>query len=129
MKTRQGFTIFEVIVVLLIVGIGTILFFLQKMNIDAMNRDSDRKVAINAMYFNLEEDYYARNNYYPENIGPDELKAMDPNLFTDPIGLIINTDGSSYSYEPSNCVDGKCKSYILRAVLEKEDIFIRQSRN
>jgi hypothetical protein len=81
------------------------------------------------MYFNLEEDFYAQNKYYPEVIGQDNLRAMDPNLFTDPLGLIINTDGSSYTYQPTNCVDGKCKSYTLRATLEKEDAFIRQSRN
>lgn len=128
MKTRQGFTILEIIAVLAVVAIGTFLFFMQKLNVDAASRDSDRKTSINAMYFNLEEDYHARNGYYPETIGPDELKAMDPNLFTDPLGLVINTEGSSYTYEPSNCVEGKCKSYILRAILEREDVFIRQSR-
>lgn len=129
MKTRKGFTILEIIIVTAAVAIGVVLFFVQKINVDALDRDADRKIAINAMYFNLEEDYYVHNNYYPETIGPDNLKAIDPNLFTDPVGLLINTDGSSYSYEPSNCVDGKCKSYILRAILEKEDVFIRQSRH
>jgi prepilin-type N-terminal cleavage/methylation domain-containing protein len=126
---KKGFTLLEVILVLVAVAFGVVLFFVQKLNIDAMERDEDRKIAINAMYFNLEEDFYAEHDYYPETISQDNLRAMDPNLFTDPLGLLINTDGSSYSYQPINCTDGKCKSYTLRATLEKEDTFIRESRN
>jgi type II secretory pathway pseudopilin PulG len=129
MTTRKGFTILEVILVLLAVATGVVLFFIQKLNVDAMDRDAARKTAINAIYFNLEEAYYPDKGYYPETIGPDNLAAMDPNLFTDPLGLVLGTDGSSYTYEPSNCTDGHCKAYVLRAVMEKEDIFIRQSRN
>ncbi len=30
---------------------------------------------------------------------------------------------------PHNCKDGKCKSYSLRADLEKEDDYVKSSRN
>jgi len=129
MKTRKGLTVLEVIIVLAVIATATVLFFIQKLNVDAMNRDADRKIAINAMFFSLEEGFFAEHGYYPEVIGPDNLPTMDPNLFTDPAGFLINTDGSSFIYEPSNCVDGRCRSYILRAILEREDVFIRQSRH
>ncbi|MBR3368739.1 type II secretion system protein [Candidatus Saccharibacteria bacterium] len=129
MKMRKGFTLPELIVVTAVAGLIFIVFFIQKANVDAMNRDDTRKTAINAMYYALEEGFYAENGYYPESISEDNLKAMDPALFTDPNGINLGKDGSNYSYEPGNCKDGKCKEYILRATLEKEDIYIKRNRN
>jgi len=126
---KRGFTLLEIIIVLAAVSVGVVLFFMQMLNVDALKRDENRKTAINAMYFNLEEDFYMEHGYYPEEIGPDVLRAMDPNLFTDPIGMMLGTEGSSYRYEPSDCTDGECKHYVLRGMLEKEDTFTRQSRN
>ena len=48
-----------------------ILFFVQKSNVDAMNRDDARKTALNAMYFALEEGYYPDHGYYPEEISDE----------------------------------------------------------
>lgn len=96
---------------------------------DAMTRDDQRKIAINAMHYSLEEDFYVKNGYYPEVINENVLKSMDPELFTDPDGLNLGNTGSSYSYTPANCKDGKCKEYTLRATLEREDIYIRRNRN
>ena len=130
MKTRKGFTVLELIIAIVLVGIFVVLFFLQKQNVEAMNRDEKRKTAINAMYYALEEGYYAENKAYPENIeSADVLPWIDPNLFTDPFGMNLWTSGSNYSYETSDCKDGKCKSYALRAKLEKEDDYIKTNRN
>ena len=92
----------------------------------------DRKVAINAMFYALEEGYYAEKGYYPENIEKaEDLPWIDPNLFTDPYGVTLwNADAdSNYSYDASNCEDGKCKSYTLRSTMEKEDDYVKTSRN
>jgi type II secretory pathway pseudopilin PulG len=128
MKTRKGFTVLEVIIVILFASIGLVLFFLQKVNVDAMKRDENRKIAINAMYFALEESFYKENGYYPAAISPDNLSVIDPALFTDPFGINIGDPMSSYTYEPTNCDNDKCQSYILRSLMEKEAEFIRQSR-
>ena len=112
MKTKKGFTVLEIIIVAVFASLLLILFFIQKSNLDAMERDEDRKTAINAMYFALEEGYYT-----------------DPALWSDPYGLHISDGSSSYSYTPANCKDGKCKEYILKAELEKEDAYIKNSRN
>lgn len=128
MKTKPGFTVLELIAVIVFVGIFLVLFFLQKVNVDAMGRDEQRKIAINAMFYSLEEGFYKQNNYYPEAIFEDNLTTMDPNLFTDPFGINIGDEASSYRYEPANCVDGKCQQYTLRAIMEKEDIYIKSSR-
>lgn len=126
---KRGFTVIEVMVVTAFLGLLVILFFLQKVNVDAMERDKQRKIAINAMFYALEEGFYEQNGYYPEQISEENLKVMDPALFTDPMGINLGQEGSSYRYEPANCLEGKCKEYILRGILEREDDFIKRNRN
>ena len=128
MKSKRGFTVLELIIAIIFVGIFVVLFFIQKVNVDAMNRDQQRKIAINAMFYSLEEGFYEQNGYYPETIFEDNLTTMDPNLFTDPYGINIGDSSSSYRYEPANCTEGKCKEYTLRAIMEKEDIYIKSNR-
>ena len=94
-----------------------------------MTRDEQRKTPINAMFYSLEEGYYAQNGYYPETIDDaSTLPWMDPNLFTDPFGFNL-WSGSDYTYLASNCESGKCQSYTLRAAMEKEEDYVRNSRN
>ena len=69
------------------------------------------------------------HNYYPEQIGEDNIKVIDPALWTDPLGINLGQTGSSYSYEAANCKDGKCKEYTLKATLEKEDTYVKYSRS
>ena len=126
---KKGFTVAEIIVVGIFAALLFILFFIQKANVDAMDRDDQRKIAINAMYYALEEAFYAQNGYYPEAISEDVLPVMDPALFTDPLGNNLGVDGSTYSYEPANCDNGKCKEYTLKAILEKEDAYIKRNRS
>ena len=130
MKAKKGFTLIELMIVAAFAALLVIIFFLQKANVDAMNRDDARKTAINAMYYALEE-YYAptHDGYYPSEISEDVLPVIDPELFTDPFGTNLGIDGSSYSYEPANCDENnQCKEFILRAQLEKEDTYIKRSK-
>lgn len=129
MKSKHGFTIFELIIVAVFASLLFVLFFIQKSNLDAMKRDEYRKTAINAMYYALEESYYKNHGYYPESISEENIKVIDPALWTDPNGINLGDAGSSYSYEPANCKDGHCKEYILKADLEKEDAYVKYNRN
>ncbi|MBR2994542.1 type II secretion system protein [Candidatus Saccharibacteria bacterium] len=126
---KKGFTILEIIIVAVFASLLLILFFIQKSNIDAMERDEDRKTAINAMYYALEEGFYKENGYYPESISEENIKVIDSSLWTDPSGINIGDPSSSYSYEAANCKDGKCKEYTLKATLEKEDAYTKYNRN
>ena len=56
-KRVRGFTILELVVVIFFASLLLILFFLQKLNLDAMHRDEQRKEALNAMYYALEEGF------------------------------------------------------------------------
>lgn len=129
MKRSQGFTIAELIVVILFAAFATGLLLYQKSNIEAAQRDEDRKTAINAMYYNLEEVFYEKNGHYPDAIDSDVLPAMDPELFTDPSGTDLGETASDYRYSPVNCEAEKCQGYTLRSILEKEADYIKTSRN
>ena len=126
---KKGFTIIEIIIVAVFASLLLILFFIQKSNLDAFERDEDRKTAINAMYYGLEESFFKDHGYYPESISEENIKVIDPALWTDPLGFNLGDPMGSYFYEPANCKDGKCKEYILKAELEKEDTYIKYNRN
>ncbi len=129
MQSKKGFTLIELMIVCTFAALLVVIFFIQKSNVDAMNRDDDRKVAINAMYYALEEYYYPKYGHYPAKISEDVLPVIDPQLFTDPSGINLGIDGSSYSYEAANCnAANECREYILRAQLEKEDIYIKKGK-
>lgn len=128
-KHSYGFTVIEILLVVVILGVASILFFTQKNNIEVVARDNDRKTAINAMYYGLEEVFYQDNKYYPQTLSSDNLRSIDPALFIDPSGTELGDTGSDYTYSPTNCTDGKCKSYTLQTILENEDDYIKTSRN
>ena len=128
MRHKKGFTIIELIIVATFVGLLFILFFVQKSNLDAYERDEDRKTAINAMYYALEESFYKEHGYYPETISEENITVIDPALWTDPSGYNLGDPKSSYSYQPADCDNGRCQKYILKADLEKEAAFIKTNR-
>jgi type II secretory pathway pseudopilin PulG len=129
MKKTNGFTVIEVIFVAVLVGLASILFFVQKNTIEVIARDDKRKIAINAMYYGLEEVYYKTNKYYPQTISSNNLKSVDPDLFTDMNGIKIGEAGSEYTYTPVDCTSNKCKSYSLKTTLENESDYIKTSVN
>ncbi len=130
MKRSNGFTVIEVLVVLVFLIGGAFLFFTQKGSIDASSRDSDRKVAINAMYYSLEEVYYKQNNSYPESISSKVLRSVDPTLFTDPDGYVLGDSEANYHYSATDCdLDGNCQHYTLSSDMEKEAAYEKASRH
>lgn len=127
---RKGFTVVELLVVIVLLAVGGWLFFSEKARVNAIQRDASRKIAINAMYFNLEEVFYEKNGYYPATIDSKTLRAMDPALFTDPFTTKLGETDSNYRYTGTNCTtDGKCKSYELRSTMEREDDYVKTNRN
>lgn len=127
-KTTRGFTIIEVLVVIVVLGAASILFFVQKNNLEISSRDEARKTAINAMYYSLEEVFYPVNSYYPRTIDEKNLPSVDPALFTDPMGEKIGESTSEYRYEATDCDGDKCNSYTLRTTLESEADYIKENR-
>lgn len=63
---QRGFTVIELLIIIVILIVGGWLFFSERGSVSAVQRDAARKVAINAMYYDLEEVYYPQHNYYPQ---------------------------------------------------------------
>jgi len=128
-KRKNGFTVIELLFIVVLLGAASILFFIQKNNIETSAQDNTKKTAINAMYYSLEEVFYSANKYYPQSISSDNLKSVDPALFTDPNGIKIGTSGSTYTYTPTNCLENKCKSYTIKTTLANEADYIKTNKN
>lgn len=128
-KRPNGFTVIELLFITILVGVTSVIFFVQKNNLETLAQDKTQKTAINAMYYGLEEVFYPANKYYPESISSDNLKSVDPALFTDPNGIKIGSAGSVYTYSPTDCTNNQCKSYTLKSTLSNEADFIKKSKN
>ena len=115
--------------IVVLLGAASILFFVQKNSIEVSSQDNAKKTAINAMYYGLEEVFYPANKYYPQSISSDNLKSVDPALFTDPNGVKLGTAGSAYTYTPTNCSENMCKSYTLKTTLTNEANFTKTNKN
>jgi type II secretory pathway pseudopilin PulG len=129
MKRTAGFTVVEIMVAIVLVGAAATLLLFQKANFEGLRRDQDRKTAINAMYYNLEEVFYEKNKSYPAKIDSKVLRAMDPGLFTDPMGKKMNEEGAEYRYEGLDCTNDACKGYKLSSTMEKEAEYVKNNRN
>ena len=125
MKCREGFSLIEVGIVTVFVAVVVGLALVQKSNIDAMQRDEQRKTAINAMHYALVDSFYEANQYYPTVISEKNLAAVKPELWTDPAGRKLGEPMSDYTYEAVDCVEDKCQGYTLKARLEKEEDYIK----
>lgn len=125
---QRGFTVIELLVLTLLLLIIGVVFWTQKSNIEVANRDEKRKISINAMYYALEEIYYPSNDYYPKSLNPSTLPSVDEALFKDPDGVMLGESDSDYRYEGKGCVESRCQSYTLRASLENEADYVKNSR-
>ena len=128
MKSTRGFTVIELVIAIVILGVASTVFFVQKNNVEVAARDEHRKTAINAMYYSLEEVYFTKNKSYPRTINAEKLPSVDPELFKDPNGVKIGEGTSDYRYEPTNCDGEACKGYTLRTILENEDDYVKKNR-
>ena len=128
MKYSRGFTVIELLVVIVLLAGASILFFVQKNNVEVAAKDEARKTSINAMYYSLEEVYFKQNGAYPRTVNSDVLPSVDPELFKDPSGVKIGESKSNFSYEGINCEGDKCKAYTLRTTLQNEDDFVKKNR-
>lgn len=127
MNKSRGFTVIELLLAIVILGALTVLFVLQKNTLDATQHDNQRKVSINAMYYNLEKFYFPQHGSYPDHINSGVLTAMDPELFKDPNGIRLGESGSDFHYIPTNCQGDACKSYSLRSTTEREGDYTKKS--
>ena len=92
---QAGFTVIELIVVAIIFVVAGFLVYNQINTIHIASDNSERKTAINAMYYALEEVYYKKHQAYPATLTSATLPSVDPTLFTDPDGFTLGKEALS----------------------------------
>ena len=128
MKSSRGFTVIELLIVVVVFAVASVVFFVQKNHVETAARDESRKTSINAMYYSLEEVYFKAHASYPRTLNAETLPSVDPELFKDPEGKKIGESDSDFRYEGLNCEGDACKGYSLRADLKNEDDFVKTNR-
>lgn len=136
----KGFTIVELLIVIVVIGILATLVIVTFTGIQQKARNSQRQTDINAVDSHVEA-FYAQNGYYPTlqdlqtpSFLTANMKGLDPQALVDPKGgsttIGATTSGTQYSYVAtgaSNCVNttasdptsnGGCDSFTLTATLE-----------
>lgn len=131
-KKQQGFTIVELLIVIVVIGILAALVITTFSGIQQKGRDTERQTDIKALHGQLEA-YYAQNGRYPTladvNSGTfrsANLKGLDAEALQDPKGsaqtLVAAATANSYAYvvAPTGCdnTTTDCAGYTLTATLE-----------
>lgn len=137
---QQGFTIVELLIVIVVIGILAALVITTFTGIQQKARDTERTTDIKALHGQIEA-YYAQNGYYPglANVTITDLKGLDAGALVDPKGgsLAAASDFDNYGYAVTQS-DGAtacttaakdCAKYVLTATLEGGGTFVKNSLN
>jgi prepilin-type N-terminal cleavage/methylation domain-containing protein len=131
-KKQQGFTIVELLIVIVVIGILAALVITTFNGIQQKGRDTERQTDIKALHGQLEA-YYAQNGRYPTLTNVNDatfrsanMKGLDAEALQDPKGagqtLVAAPAANSYAYAvtPSGCdnTTTDCTGYTLTATLE-----------
>lgn len=143
-RDQRGFTIVELLIVIVVIGILAALVVTTYGGIQAKGRDSQRQADLSAMQTQIEA-FYANHNYYPAladindvDWRADNMKSLDTDAMTDPSAAegaddlsataASSTNNKVYGYETTGCTGtapdddtgstDQCTGYTLSAYLE-----------
>lgn len=137
-KRNQGFTIVELLIVIVVIGILALLVITTYSGIQAKARNSKRQTDIQSLQTQLEA-FFSQNGYYPSLADLNSsawlgtnMKSLDQNALVDPSNptqsktLLAAPAAKSYSYEvkqsdgSTSCEtdDTTCAKYTLTATYE-----------
>jgi prepilin-type N-terminal cleavage/methylation domain-containing protein len=144
-KKNKGFTIVELLIVIVVIGILATLVIVTFTGIQQKGRNAQRQTDINALNGHVEA-YYAQTGYYPTVANLNDAtwrstntKGLDPEALKDPKATSddIAAGASSanqygYAVTPAGCDNSTtlCDAYVLTATLEGStpaEIYTKQS--
>ncbi|MEK7603160.1 MAG: type II secretion system protein [Patescibacteria group bacterium] len=141
---QQGFTIVELLIVIVVIGILAALVITTFTGIQQNGRNTERKTDVKALHGQVEA-YYAQNGKYPTLANMNDsswrttnMKGLDAEALQDPKGtaqtLVAAAAANSYAYAvtPSGCdngVGGDCTGYTLTATLEGGGTYAKTALN
>ena len=137
-KRSQGFTIVELLIVIVVIGILALLVITTYSGIQAKARNSKRQTDIQSVQTQLEA-FFSQNGYYPSRTDMNDsswlgtnMKSLDQTALTDPSSptqsktLVSAPAAKSYAYQvtqsdgSTSCEsdDTTCAKYTLTATYE-----------
>lgn len=145
LKSKQsGFTIIELLIVIIVIGILATLVITTFSGIQKNARNRTREADINALHSQIEF-HYGQSGSYPTLANLNDsgwrstnLKGLDAEALKDPQGaastLVTAPVAGSYAYAvtPAACdntAGNECTAYVLTATLEGEAAFVKNSLN
>lgn len=157
LKNKKGFTIVELLIVIVVIGILATLVIVTFTGIQQKGRNSQRQTDINAVDSHVEA-FYAQYGFYPTladlqdqtaNTGfvPVFMKGLDPEALRDPkqaagatIGAAASASQYSYVATGTGCtnttattitagspVDNGCTGFTLTAQQENGADYVKKS--
>lgn len=148
-KKQAGFTVVELLIVIVVIGILAALVLNTFSGVQARGRDTERKTDVNSIATQLEA-FYALNNYYPTLANLQDtasggwvetnLEGVDVDAFVDQDGdgLVAGTDATNddeymYSVLPAGCdnTTTECEQFTLTAYQETDTAndYVKDSLN
>jgi prepilin-type N-terminal cleavage/methylation domain-containing protein len=118
----KGFTIVELLIVIVVISILALLVITTYSGIQAKARNSKRQTDIQAVQTQLEA-FFSQNGYYPNLANMNDsswldtnMKSLDQNALSDPSNptssktLASTPTDKQYSYQVTNSSGGSCES-------------------
>jgi prepilin-type N-terminal cleavage/methylation domain-containing protein len=144
---QQGFTIVELLIVIVVIGILAALVITTFTGIQQRARNTERETDIKAIHGQVEA-YFAQNGRYPTlaNLNDDAWRAADnlkgldedalhsPNETTD-VAAAPSATQYGYAVTPAGCdndtttATADCSGYTLTANLEGGTTFVKTALN